>query len=129
MSAPVDAPDFRLDYVYIKFANLTLPTLLPWIEVGKGDYLPEESTEDEFVFQNNAVSTEEATASPSGTDNNSNKTRIKKVELMKYLESKLREPTEPLLVDYGIVEDICLQPANKDMVKSVFLFLAKYKAQ
>lgn len=129
MSSPLEnTEEYCLDYVWIKFTNLKFPTLIPWIEVAAGVYVPEESTPDEIVIltkkiipadQENVVSQETADDSPS-------KTHLKKPDLIAYLESKLRSPADADVIDYGPIEDIRMQPAGKEMTKDVYQFLLKY---
>lgn len=133
MSFLSDIKEYTLDYLFIKFANLKYPTLIPWIEVGAGVYVHEESTVDQLVFLTRKSSKskdddDDETITEASTDDTPTKTHLKKEDLIRYLDSKLREPTNPHVADYGPVEDLRMQPAGRDMTREVFAFLAKYGA-
>ena len=134
MSYLTDPREFLNDYVFIKFAGLAAPTLIPWIEVASGVYVHEESTVDELVFLTNKAARrkgdepDEVVTEESAIDVAPTKTHIKKADLIAYLNNTLREPANPTVVDYGPVEDIRMQPAGRDMTKEVFAFLANYGA-
>ncbi|RTL07797.1 hypothetical protein EKK58_01230 [Candidatus Dependentiae bacterium] len=133
MSFLSDTKEYALDYLFIKFANLKHPTLIPWIEVGAGIYVHEESTVDQLVFltrksSNSKEDDDDETVTENTADDTPTKTHLKKEDLIRYLDSKLREPTNPHIIDYGPVEDLRMQPAGRDMTREVFAFLAKYGA-
>lgn len=131
MSFLDDTKEFSLDYVFIKFAGLKAPALIPWIEVAAGKFVPEESTIDELVFLTKPPAKEDAdpdVITESSADEGLTKSHLKKADLIKYLDAKLREPANPDVVDYGPVEDIRIQPAGMDLTREVFAFLAQYGA-
>lgn len=132
MSFLSDVKEYSLDYLFIKFASLKHPILIPWIEVGAGAYVPEESTVDQLVFLTRKVKKsmddDDDTITESTIEEATTKTHLKKEDLIRYLDSKLREPTNPHVADYGPVEDVRMQPAGRDMTREVFAFLAKYGA-
>lgn len=121
--------EYPLDYLIVKFANLKNPTLLPWIEVGAGAFVYEESVEDQLVFltkPRQQADTEKGVVTAASADEAPTKTHLKKKDLIQYLETKLREPLNSEVIDYGPIEDVIIQPAGKDMTKEVYQFLAKY---
>ena len=121
-----DLEEFPHDYLFVKFASLKYPAILPWLEVGAGTFVPEESTEDELVFLTKKKSEEGVVSADSG-DNTPSKSHLKKTALMGYIESQLRKPSDPEVIDYGPVEDFRIQPAGQVMTKDVFMFLARYE--
>lgn len=110
---------FTLDYLVIKFAELPQPVMLPWLEVFSGQYVPEESTPEE------AVVIIKKTAD--NGEQQESKTHIKKADIIAHLDSKLREPSDLQVADYGPIEDVRFQPAGRDLTEEVSTFLAKYK--
>jgi len=133
MTDLINPIEYQLDTLFVKFASLPKPAIIPWIEVASGRFVPEESTPEQFVFltkaQTKAKVQEEGVVTERDAEEPSlEKTHLKKKDLIAYLNDKLREPLNPEVVDYGPVEDFCMQPAGHDMTKEVFLFLAKYGA-
>ena len=129
MSSPLEnTEEYCLDYVWIKFANLKLPILIPWIEVAAGVYVAEESTPDEVVILTKKIvpADQEHVVSQETADDSPSKTHLKKPDLIAYLETKLRSPGDATVIDYGTIEDIIMQPAGKEMTREVYQFLLKY---
>lgn len=128
MSTELDTDDFCFDYIFIKFANLAVPTIIPWIEVADGKYIPEESTDDQIVI----LTKKKAAGENSGEGAEGpplTKSILKKDALITYLESKLRDPKDASVLDYGTIEDIRVQPAGQGMTGSVYQFMQKYTQQ
>ena len=121
---------FKLDYVFIKFAGLRLPTPIPWLELADGVFVPEESTDDEIVIltRKKNAKKDEGVVTPETADDTPTKTHLKKTALIEYFNAKLREPGNTDVVDYGPVEDFRIQPGGRDLTKGVFHFLIKYGA-
>lgn len=132
MSFLSNTGEYTLDYLFVKFTGLKYPTLIPWREVGAGDYVHEESTVDQLVFlvtkSSKPKDDEDVTVTESTAEDTPTKSHLKKDDLIRYLDSKLREPANPQVVDYGPIEDLRMQPAGRDMTREVFAFLAKYGA-
>lgn len=126
MSTALDTDDFCFDYIFIKFANLASPAIIPWIEVADGKYIPEESTEDQIVILTKKKPGAEDVVALDSAEATTTKSHLKKEALISYLESKLRDPKDQAVVDYGQVEDIRIQPAGQGMSKSVYQFMQKY---
>lgn len=121
--------EFQLDYIFIKFANLPQPVMVPWIEVADGKYLPDESTDDEIVVITKKKKTKDA---KEGEDDETALQKVcftKEVLITQLIEPKLRNTVNNGDCDYGPVEDIRIQPAEQDMTKSIYLFLNKYGVQ
>ena len=128
MSQLDDTTEFRNDYVFIKFKGLKDPVGIPWIEVGAGTFVEEESNAEQFVFvTQKAEAPIDEVSSASVKETLPQKTVLSKAVLIRYLESQLRDPADPNVADYGPIEDIKLQPAKKDLTKEVYIFLAKHE--
>lgn len=125
----LDIDEFRLDYIFIKFTSLAMPVLVPWIEVADGEYVHQESTVDEIVIltkKRNVEEEEGVVTEP--VEDTPTKSHFKKEVLITYLDSKLRDASDPNIIDYGPIEDIRVQPAGQSMTKEVYIFLAKHGA-
>jgi len=120
--------EYNLDYVWIKFAQLPKPTLIPWIEVASGIFVAEESTTEEIVFLTKKLvpADQEDVVSPEMADDSPSKTHLKRGDLIAYLESRLRSAPDSGVIDYGPIEDIRMQPAGKEMTSDVYQFLLKH---
>lgn len=126
-----DIDDFGLDCVFVKCSKIPKPLKIIWIEVADGQYVPEESTEEEIVILTKPPSSgtiNVVVTKQTAEGEEPPKTRLRKKALIKYLESKLSEGEGGSSADFGSIEDIRMQPAGRNMTKEVFLFLAKYGA-
>lgn len=121
-----DLDEFNYDYLFIKFTNLPYVAAVAWSEVAGGTFVPDESSEDTFVFLTKIK--EDLADEPAETSAPLVRSPLKKDALIRYLDTQLREPSNPNVVDYGPVLDFRIQPAGRDMTKDVFMFLAKHRS-